>query len=70
MHVLADMQEKGIFAIEDAVETEYKVDLDPDVVQSACDSLSSQNLLVRSPDSSGDAFYRRASPLGEDSPSS
>jgi len=70
MHVLADMQEKGVFEIEGAVEGEYGVELDPDEVQAACDRLSSQRLLIRSPDSSGDVFYRRASPLGEDDLSS
>ena len=69
VRVLSDMQEKGIFEIEEAVETEFKVDLDPDQVQAACDKLASQLLLVRFPDSSGDVFYRRASPLGEDNPS-
>ena len=69
VHVLSDMQEKGIFEIEEAVETEFKVDLDPDVVQAECDRLASQGLLVRSPDSTGDTFYRRASQLGEDNPS-
>ncbi|MDG6924626.1 MAG: hypothetical protein JRM79_00095 [Nitrososphaerota archaeon] len=70
MHVLADMQEKGTLEIEESVEDEYKVDLDPDQVQAACDRLSAQKLLVRLPDPSGDVFYRRASPLGEDSFSS
>ena len=66
MHVLADMQEKGVLEIEESVEGEYKVDLDPDEVQAACDRLSSQKLLVRFPDPSGDIFYRRASALGDD----
>jgi hypothetical protein len=65
-HVLADMQEKGIFAIGGSVEREYGVELNPDEIQAACDNLSSQHLLIRYPDSSGDVFYRRASPLGED----
>jgi len=66
MHVMADMQEKGLLEIEESVEDEYKIELDPDEVQAACDRLASQHLLIRSPDSSGDVFYRRASPLGED----
>lgn len=66
MHVLADMQEKGVLEIEEEVEGEYDIDLDPDEVQGACDTLASQHLLVRSPDSSGDVYYRRVSPLGED----
>jgi hypothetical protein len=65
MHVLADMQEKGVLEIEEAVEDEYKVDLDPDDVQGACDRLAAHGLLIRSPDSSGDVYYRRMSPLGE-----
>lgn len=70
MHVLADMQEKGVLEIEEDVEGEYKIDLDPDEVQSACDSLFSQSFLTRSPDSSGDLYYRRVSPLCEGSLSS
>jgi hypothetical protein len=69
VRVLSDMQEKGVFEIEEAVETEFKVDLDPDEIQAACDKLASRGLLVRYPDSSGDVFYRRVSPLGEDNPS-
>jgi hypothetical protein len=68
-HVLSDMQEKGVFEIEEAVETQFKVDLDPDEVQAACDKLATQNLLVRYPDSTGGVSYRRASPLGEGNPS-
>ena len=70
MHVLADMQEKGLMEIEEAVEGEYGIDLDPDEVQAACDDLSSQHLLERSQAREGDAYYRRASPLGEDDYSS
>ncbi|MDG6918941.1 MAG: hypothetical protein JRN40_00660 [Nitrososphaerota archaeon] len=65
MHVLSDMQEKGVLEIEESVEDEYKVDLDPDEVQAACDRLASQRLLIRLPDPSGDVFYRRASALGD-----
>lgn len=70
MRVLADMQEKGVFAIEGGVENEFKIQLDPDEVQTACDQLSSKGFLIRHPDSSGDVFYRRVSPLGEDNSSS
>ena len=66
MHVLADMQEKGVLEIEEDVEGEYEIELDPDEVQGACDDLASQHLLVRSPDPSGDVYYRRMSPLGDD----
>ena len=68
--VLSDMQEKGVLEIEDEVEDQFKVELDPDDVQAACDALSSQGVVRRYPDSSGDIFYRRASPLGEDDLSS
>ena len=64
IHVLSDMQEKGLFSIEEAIETEYKLDLDPDDVQAACDRLATQGLLVRNSELTGDAFYRRVSPLG------
>jgi len=65
MHVMADMQEKGLMEIEELAESEYNIESDPDQVQVACDRLASQHLLIRIPDPSGDIFYRRASPLGE-----
>jgi len=64
IHVLSDMQEKGLFSIEEAVETEYKLELDPDDVQATCDRLVTAGLLIRNPELTGDAFYRRVSPLG------
>jgi hypothetical protein len=70
VRVLSDMQEKGVLDIEEEVEDQFKVDLDPDEVQAACDALASQGIIKRYPDSSGDIFYRRASPLGEDDLSS
>ena len=66
MHVLADMQEKGVFEIEGDLESEYGTDMNPDDVQAACDRLVAQGLLARVPDPSGDIFYRRLSPIGED----
>ena len=65
MHVMADMQEKGVFEIEEDVESEYGFDLDPDEVQAALDNLSSKHLLTQSPDSSGVVFYPRSSPHRE-----
>jgi hypothetical protein len=70
VRVLSDMQEKGVLEIEEEVEDQFKIDLDPDEVQAACDALASQGIIKRYPDSSGDVFYRRASPLGEDDLSS
>ena len=66
VRVLSDMQEKGVLTIEEAVEEEFKLDLDPDEVQAACDSLSSLGVLIRYPEPSGDIYYRRESPLGEE----
>lgn len=70
MHVLGDMQEKGLFEIEGAIESEFKTNLEPDSVQAACDRLSSKGLLIRFPEPGGDVYYRRPSPLGEASASS
>jgi hypothetical protein len=70
VRVLSDMQEKGVLEVEEEVEDQFKVELDPDQVQAACDALASQGIIRRYPDSSGDVFYRRASPLGEDDLSS
>lgn len=70
VRVLSDMQEKGLFEIEGEVEDQFKVELDPDEVQAACDAMASKGIIKRYPDSSGDVFYRRASPLGEDDLSS
>ncbi len=66
VRVLSDMQEKGVFTIEQEVEEKFKVSLDPDQVQAACDKLAKEGALDRFPDSSGDVYYRRRSPLGED----
>ena len=70
VRVLSDMQEKGVLEIEEEVEDQFKAELDPDEVQTACDALATQGMIRRYPDSSGDVFYRRASPLGEDDLSS
>ena len=70
VRVLSDMQEKGVLEVEEEVEDQFKVELDPDEVQTTCDMLASQGIVRRHPDPSGDIFYRRASPLGEDDLSS
>jgi len=70
LHVLGDMQEKGTFEIEEEVETEFKLDLDIDQIEEACEKLASLGLVDKDPDSSGDVFYRKRSPLGEDDLSS
>jgi hypothetical protein len=66
MLILADMQRKGLFTIDDEIETAFKVKLDPDEVQTACEALASKGLVKREPDSSGNMFYRKLSPLGDD----
>jgi len=66
MHVLADMQKKGAFEIEEQAEAQFKTKLDPDDVQAACERLSTNGLLERFPDKSGDMYYQKRSPLGAD----
>jgi len=66
MRILADVQRKGLYTIEDQVETAFNIKLDPDEVQKACDSLATQGLVKREPDSkSGDVYYQKLTPLGE-----
>jgi hypothetical protein len=64
--VLADMQRKGVFEVKEEVEKQFSSKLDPDEVQAACDRLSNSGLLNRMPDPSGDTYYQKRSPLGED----
>jgi hypothetical protein len=66
MIILADMQRKGVFEIEEEVEEQFKVKLDPDDVQAACTRLADSGLLEKIPDPSGDIYYKKRSPLGED----
>jgi hypothetical protein len=64
--VLADMQRKGVFEVEEEVEKQFSSKFDPDEVQAACDRLSDSGLLKKMPDPSGDTYYQKRSPLGED----
>lgn len=66
LSALADLQDKGIFEIENEIETEYKIDLDPDKVEEACNNLVSKGVLEKT----SDEFYRLPSPLGSDDLSS
>ncbi len=66
LHVLGDLQQKGVFEIEQETESEFKIDLDPEAVEVACEKLASLGFLDRNPDPSGEVFYRKRSPLGED----
>ncbi|MHB2035142.1 MAG: hypothetical protein ACYCPW_00150 [Nitrososphaerales archaeon] len=63
---LSDLQEKGIFEIEKEIETKYKIDLDPDQVETACNNLVSKGILEKK----AEDFYRLPSPLGIDDLSS
>jgi hypothetical protein len=66
VHVLSDMQEKGVFSIEAEIEEKFKIDVDPDEIQGACEGLAKDGALDRFPDPSGNIFYRRRSALGDD----
>jgi hypothetical protein len=64
--ILADMQRKGVFEVEEEVEKQFGSKPDPDEVQAACDRLSNSGLLKKMPDPSGDTYYQKRSLLGED----
>lgn len=64
LSVLGDMREKGALAIEDEVEVRYKVDLDPDDVEEACDALAAAGLVRKTVVEGEDTYYRKLSPLG------
>ena len=64
--ILADMQKKGLFEIEQETEEKFKIKLDPDDVQAACARLADGGLVEKVPDPSGNIFYKKRSPLGED----
>jgi len=64
--VLGDMQEKGLLTVESEVEERYKVDLDPDDVEAACDKLAAAGLILKAVPRYEDLYYRKVSPLGAD----
>jgi hypothetical protein len=70
LHILGDMQEKGPMEIEEETEGKFKIELDPDRVEAALKKLSLMGFLDETPDKSGETFYRKRSPLGEDDLSS
>ena len=63
--VMGDMQEKGLMTIESEVEERYKVDLDPDDVEAACEKLIAAGLILKPVPRYEDVYYRKVSPLGE-----
>ena len=68
--VLGDMQEKGQMTIESEVEERFKVDLDPDDVEAACEKLVAAGLVLKGDARYEDVYYRKVSPLGADDLSS
>ena len=66
MGVLGDMQEKGLLTIENEVEERFKVDVDPDDVEAACERLVASGLILKPVPRYEDVYYRKASPLGAD----
>jgi len=66
MIILADMQRKGTFEVEQEAENRFNVQLDPDDVEAACKRLARTGLIEEIPDTSGDVYYRKRSPLGDD----
>ncbi len=64
--VLGDMQEKGLMTIESEVEERYKVDLDPDDVEAACEKLIAAGLILKPSARYEDVYYRKVSALGDD----
>jgi len=63
---LGDMQDKGLITIEEEVEDRFKLDLDPDEVEAACDELVAAGLVRKVSPKGEDSYYRKVSPLGED----
>jgi hypothetical protein len=63
---LSDLQEKGVFEIEEEIEKKYGAGLDPDKVEEACNNLVSKGVIEKKEED----FYRMPSPLGADDLSS
>jgi hypothetical protein len=64
--VLGDMQEKGPLTVEQEVEERFGVDLDPDEVEAACETLVKSGLAKKIVVRGEDTYYRRVSPIPED----
>lgn len=69
-YIMGDMQDKGVVEIEEQVESQFKLDLDPEEVEMACNRLVEIGYLDKITDESGDDFYRKRSPIGLDDLSS
>lgn len=66
LHTLGDMQEKGLLTLESELETRYKVDLEPEDVEAACQRLVSKGLIKSTGAKDEPPFYQKVSPLGSD----
>lgn len=66
VRVLADMQRKGAFEIKEEVEAQFKVKLDSEDVETVLEGLVNSGILGKFPDPSGDVYYQKRSPLGDD----
>ena len=70
LYVLGDMQTKGLLQIEEETENQFDTNLESDDVESASEKLVSLGIVDKVPDPSGEEFYKKKSPLGEDDLSS
>lgn len=66
IYILGDMQEKGLLTIEREIEEKFRVDLDPDQVELACDELVKEGLLRERGTQGEDPFYQKVSPLADE----
>ena len=66
MRVLGDMEERGVFAVEEQTEEEFKVQLDSEEVEAACERLVAQGLVAKRAEDAEGSWYRKRSPLGDD----
>lgn len=64
---LGDMQEKGLLTIESELEIRYKVELETDDLEAACEKLVLQGLIKDTSGKDEPPFYQKISALGEDS---
>jgi hypothetical protein len=69
-YIMGDMQTKGSLEIEEETEKKFEIELEPEEVETVCEKLASMGLLDKIPDPTGDSFYKKRSPLGEDDLSS
>jgi hypothetical protein len=66
LQALGDMQEKGLLTLESELETRYKVDLEPEDVDAACQRLVAKGLVKSTGAKDEPPFYQKVSPLGSD----